>query len=85
MSVQDLQDALERVAQQADGFTELLAKFDAQNSEDLGEAQAVLLGTKTSASDDVRSTLDEAGRAIDEASKAMKDAAQAARDYANRI
>ena len=85
MSVQDLQDSLEKVAEQADGFAGMLSKFMQQNSEDLEEVEKALVGTKTTTSSDVKSALDEAARAIDDAKKAMEDAAMAARNYANSI
>lgn len=85
MSVQDLQDSLEKVAEQADGFAELLTRFRDQNQEDQEEAERALDGTKTSTGSDVKSALENATRAIEEAKKAMEDAAMAARDYANSI
>jgi len=85
MSVKDLQDSLEKVAQQADGFAGLLTKFAQQNSEDLDAAMGALDGTKSGADGQVKSALDDATRAIDEAKKAMEDAAMAARSYANSI
>lgn len=85
MSVQDLQDALARVAEQAESYSEQLKKFKAKNDEDLEDAMKVLEGTRSGADSDVQAALDEASESLDEAARAMSDAASAANDYAQSI
>ena len=85
MSVQDLQNSMEKVAEQADQFAELLARFMQQNADDLGAVRAVLEGTKTPVLDEVRAALQGAATSIEDAKRAMNDAASAARDYAKSI
>lgn len=85
MSVQDLQASLQRVADQARGYDDLLKKFKSKNDEDLSDAQEALSGNRTGTAGEVKSSLDEAGAAIEEAARAMDEAASAAEAYAQNI
>ncbi|WP_131260025.1 hypothetical protein [Brevibacterium aurantiacum] len=85
MSVQDLQDALTRVAEMAEGYSDQLKKFKERNDEDLEDARSVLEGNRTGADDEVQGALGEASDSIDEAARAMSEAASAANDYAQNI
>lgn len=85
MAVEDLQESLAKVEQQANSFAELLKGFVASNQEELDNALAALRGNKTGTDGAVSAALTEAGQAIEQAKSAMESAAQAARDYANNI
>lgn len=85
MSIQDLQNSLKRVAEQAREFEDQLSKFKSSNDEDLTDARNILVGTTTGTDGVVASALGEASQALEDAKRAMADAAEAADSYARKI
>lgn len=85
MAVEDLQESLAKVEQQANSFAELLGGFASSNEEELETALDALRGNKTGTDGAVRTALQEASEAIAKAKSAMESAAEAARNYANNI